>query len=218
MYGTNNHSYSTPTSPSPYCNAHSNDGKTAYDKELAALFRATAANVTQLYKEASNIGQDAYNSGYEQCFKDIWDFVLTAQSEGHMPASTDRQQIMQHLAEFARNKQLSRQARFAALDENTLNLATENNRSSADQAIDAVADEGNRVFSDSACSQEETAPIPTSDNTEAHGTIQPIAVPQPSQSPRSDQSARNKRTLEFLESMDIEPPRRRQRRDDIDMV
>ncbi|KAJ2674062.1 hypothetical protein IWW42_001882, partial [Coemansia sp. RSA 1085] len=130
MYGTNN-SYSTPTSPGPYYNAHSNDGKAAYDKELAALFRATAANVTQLYKEASSIGQDAYNSGYEQCFKDMWDFILAAQSEGHMPASSDRQQIMQHLAEFARNKQLSRQARFSALDENLLNLATENNRSSA---------------------------------------------------------------------------------------
>ncbi|KAJ2376637.1 hypothetical protein IW150_001855, partial [Coemansia sp. RSA 2607] len=83
------HSYSTPASPSPYNSNNSQqpppsgEAKVAYDRELAALFRATAANVTQLYKEASEIGNSAYKSGYEQCYNDIWDyFASAAQADG----------------------------------------------------------------------------------------------------------------------------------------
>ncbi|KAJ1641976.1 hypothetical protein LPJ64_006131, partial [Coemansia asiatica] len=88
MYGGSNfgaQSYSTPASPSPYNsnNPHPNEGKVGYDKDLAALFRATAANVTQLYKEASDIGNSAYKAGYEQCYHDICEYIIaTSQTEG----------------------------------------------------------------------------------------------------------------------------------------
>ncbi|KAJ2819545.1 hypothetical protein IWW50_005422, partial [Coemansia erecta] len=127
MYGTNNgaHSYSTPASPNSYCTSPSSDGKTACDKDLGALFRATAANVTQLYKEASNIGQSAYKAGYEQCYSDMWEFILAAQADGALAASAgghqqqQQQRLLQQLVEFAQMKRLSpRQARFDITDEN----------------------------------------------------------------------------------------------------
>ncbi|KAJ2136567.1 hypothetical protein IWW43_006392 [Coemansia sp. RSA 1935] len=123
MYSTNNgaHSYSTPASPNAYCTSHSTDGKTPCDKDLAALFRATAANVTQLYKEASNIGQSAYKAGYEQCYSDIWEFVLAAQADGTLANSPGGQQLLQQLVEFARMKRMTpRQTRFGTTNENRL--------------------------------------------------------------------------------------------------
>ncbi|KAJ1735159.1 hypothetical protein LPJ61_000687 [Coemansia biformis] len=111
MYNSNGggtHSYSTPSSPSAYCSASANgDGKAASDKELAALFRAAAANVTQLYREASSVGQSAYKAGYEQCYSDVWEFVLAAQSAGADSPQLHQQVLLQRLAEFARAKRLA---------------------------------------------------------------------------------------------------------------
>ncbi|KAJ2125048.1 hypothetical protein IW147_001178 [Coemansia sp. RSA 720] len=181
MYSTNNgaHSYSTPASPNAYCTSHSNDGKTPCDKDLAALFRATAANVTQLYKEASNIGQSAYKAGYEQCYSDIWEFVLAAQADGTLATSPGGQQLLQQLIEFARMKRMSpRQTRFGTTNENRLS--------------------------------------PTADH--AHDSNRPSTAVHSSNSITDARlTQRAKRGLEPFESMDIEPPRRRQRRDDIEM-
>ncbi|KAJ1827102.1 hypothetical protein LPJ56_001843 [Coemansia sp. RSA 2599] len=103
------HSYSTPASPSPYSssNPQPNEGKVGYDRDLAALFRATAANVTQLYKEASDIGNSAYKAGYEQCYHDICEYFLAAsQTEGAISHAEIQQLVMQRLAEFSRTKRI----------------------------------------------------------------------------------------------------------------
>ncbi|KAJ2744911.1 hypothetical protein H4S06_005396, partial [Coemansia sp. BCRC 34490] len=86
MYNSGGHgaqSFSTPASPNSHTSTaqHSTEGKVAYDKELAALFRATAANVTQLYKEASEIGNNAFKAGYEQCFNDICEYIALQQQQ-----------------------------------------------------------------------------------------------------------------------------------------
>ncbi|KAJ1859135.1 hypothetical protein LPJ76_000319 [Coemansia sp. RSA 638] len=198
MYSTNNgaHSYSTPASPNAYCTSHSNDGKTPCDKDLAALFRATAANVTQLYKEASNIGQSAYKAGYEQCYSDIWEFVLAAQADGTLATSPGGQQLLQQLIEFARMKRMSpRQTRFGTTNENRLSPT-------ADHAHDS-----NRP-STGACDEFPPHISAVADDTAVHSSnsITDARLTQ-----------RAKRGLEPFESMDIEPPRRRQRRDDIEM-
>ncbi|KAJ2332611.1 hypothetical protein GGI00_002709, partial [Coemansia sp. RSA 2681] len=103
-----NHSHSTPASPSTYSSTQPMEGKAPYDRELASLFRATAANVTQLYKEASDIGQNAYKAGYEQCYSDIWEFLATAHQPELLLAGGEGLQIaMQQLIEFARLKRLA---------------------------------------------------------------------------------------------------------------
>ncbi|KAJ2800493.1 hypothetical protein H4R20_004039, partial [Coemansia guatemalensis] len=115
MYDSNtsdNHAYSTPASPNPYSSQLPVDEKTAYDRELASLFRATAANVTQLYKEASSIGSSAYKAGYEQCYDDLWEFMLAAQTDAASLTDSDdhrrrRQMMIQQLLEFARAKRLA---------------------------------------------------------------------------------------------------------------
>ncbi|KAJ2783090.1 hypothetical protein H4R18_001911 [Coemansia javaensis] len=106
------HSYSTPSSPNTYYGPQGGsggvgDGKAGGDKELAALFRAAAANVTQLYKEASSIGQSAYKAGYEECYSDIWEFVLAAQADGGPQQQQQTHAVLQQLAEFARAKRLA---------------------------------------------------------------------------------------------------------------
>ncbi|KAJ2238238.1 hypothetical protein IWW45_000249 [Coemansia sp. RSA 485] len=109
------HSYSTPASPSSYNNSNNNnnnnsqpsEGKVGYDKDLAALFRATAANVTQLYKEASDIGNSAYKAGYEQCYHDVCEYLLaTSQTEGTVSHADVQQLVMQRLTEFSRLKRI----------------------------------------------------------------------------------------------------------------
>ncbi|KAJ2710514.1 hypothetical protein H4R19_003711 [Coemansia spiralis] len=106
--GSGGHSYSTPSSPSAYCSTSpGGEGKAANDKELAALFRAAAANVTQLYREASNIGQSAYKAGYEQCYNDMWEFVLATQGDGSTSPLHQRQALLQQLADFAQAKRLA---------------------------------------------------------------------------------------------------------------
>ncbi|KAJ2901254.1 hypothetical protein GGI21_004720, partial [Coemansia aciculifera] len=112
-----NHSHSTPASPSSYTNTQSTENKASYDRELASLFRATAANVTQLYKEASDIGQNAYKAGYEQCYSDVWEFLASAhQSELLLAGGEGYQIAMQRLVEFARLKRLAppRTAQFGS--------------------------------------------------------------------------------------------------------
>ncbi|KAJ1835379.1 hypothetical protein LPJ63_001195 [Coemansia sp. RSA 2711] len=196
MYGANNgaHSYSTPASPTPYSNAHAGDGKPSSDKELAALFRATAANVTQLYKEASNIGQNAYKAGYDQCYSDMCDFVLAAQAEGALAGSGDgqRQLLVQQLVEFARMKRLApRQTRFDPASDPRLS-----------PVADHVHDHQSRSSADL--------------TTDGGGAVN-AAVPA-AQTPAFRNSAPgHERLLDPFELMDIEPPRRRQRRDDIEM-
>ncbi|KAJ1939366.1 hypothetical protein FBU59_004147 [Linderina macrospora] len=106
----NGHSYSTPSSPGPYSSQPtSSDSKPTYDKELASLFRATAANVTQLYKEASEIGQAAYRSGYEQCYNDILELALAT---AHMPGNEGQPLTLQQLLEFARQKRITPKPAF----------------------------------------------------------------------------------------------------------
>ncbi|KAJ2795178.1 hypothetical protein H4R21_005219, partial [Coemansia helicoidea] len=113
--GGGGHSYSTPSSPSAYCSTSlSGEGKATNDKELAALFRAAAANVTQLYREASNIGQSAYKAGYEQCYSDMWEFVLAAQADDAISPQLQRQALLQQLAEFARAKRLAARQPYAS--------------------------------------------------------------------------------------------------------
>ncbi|KAI9506858.1 hypothetical protein GGI26_005126 [Coemansia sp. RSA 1358] len=120
MYNSNangTHSYSTPASPNPYSTSshHNADGKFAYDKDLAALFRATAANVTQLYKEASEIGNNAFKAGYEQCYNDICEFIASEQQDVGIQSADARRVLMERLMDFARLKRLAqRQATAGA--------------------------------------------------------------------------------------------------------
>ncbi|KAJ2835447.1 hypothetical protein J3B01_003516 [Coemansia erecta] len=239
MYNTNNgaHSYSTPASPNAYCTSHSTDGKTPCDKDLAALFRATAANVTQLYKEASNIGQSAYKAGYEQCYSDIWEFVLAAQADGTLASSPGGQQLLQQLVEFARMKRMTpRQTRFGTTNENRLSPTADHihdsNRPSTDLTTNIDEMSGILVQASQAptfqhpASEHETAvSILFRENAGARDEFPPhisaVADDTAEHSPNSIADARltqrAKRGLELFESMDIEPPRRRQRKDDIEM-
>ncbi|KAJ2471672.1 hypothetical protein GGI02_002110 [Coemansia sp. RSA 2322] len=184
-----NHSHSTPASPNTYNSTQPADNRTAYDKELASLFRATAANVTQLYKEASEIGHNAYKAGYEQCFNDIWDFLAVAQQQHpqQQPAELllaggiEGQQIaLQRLIEFARLKRLAppRTSHFGSV------------------GIAVNGNGGDGLLSGQAQRQQDQQ-LAGSDGL---------------------RMLRGKRSFETFDIMDIEPPRRRQRKEDIEMA
>ncbi|KAJ1816869.1 hypothetical protein LPJ60_005117 [Coemansia sp. RSA 2675] len=201
-----NQSHSTPASPSSYTNnTQPADGRTAYDKDLASLFRATAANVTQLYKEASDIGHNAYKAGYEQCYSDIWEFLATThQPELHLAAGEGHQMAMQRLVEFARLKRLAppRTAHFGS-----------------------VGSSGGRLLSGQVHGQhgqlggDTQAASAAGDGASVLGISNPsVPISQNGDSPSSQRLLRGKRSLDPFDIMDIEPPRRRQRKDDIEMT
>ncbi|KAJ2609613.1 hypothetical protein H4S08_003978 [Coemansia sp. RSA 1365] len=255
MYDSNNnddHAYSTPASPNPYCSQAPVDGKTAYDRELASLFRSTAANVTQLYKEASSIGSSAYKAGYEQCYDDLWEFILTAQTDTASITDSDdhrrrRQMMIQQLLEFARAKRLAprqphpnnaggsfpsppasqshdyQQRLTAALAElqalmhrkyfyhnQRYNLA----RVSGQRFTKGDDDlRQNREHSDTVESIRDNSAFSEGLVRTNNGCLLREAV-----SGGAQPLLQNKRILDNFDSMDIEPPRRRQRRDNIEAI
>ncbi|KAI8325353.1 hypothetical protein GQ54DRAFT_295587 [Martensiomyces pterosporus] len=244
----NGHSYSTPSSPNAYT-TQGGESKPTYDKELATLFRATAANVTQLYKEASEIGQTAYRAGYEQCYNDIWEFIVAAQGEHALSSSSEGQQQLtaQQLIEFARLKRIAPKAmHFATNAGRPSSLSGHPNQGSGAQGL---------VEGPSGAS---TPPVQTPTARTLQFTLPDNATPGPSSSEKqsetlSDHPAdasetetcagqantgidgssstglqekapgylqptpRAKRLLESFDSMDVEPPKRRQRKEDIEM-
>ncbi|KAJ2486531.1 hypothetical protein EV174_001047 [Coemansia sp. RSA 2320] len=252
-----NHSHSTPASPNTYNSTQPADNRTAYDKELASLFRATAANVTQLYKEASEIGHNAYKAGYEQCFNDIWDFLAVAQQQHpqQQPAELllaggiEGQQIaLQRLIEFARLKRLAppRTSHFGSVG-----IAVNGNggdgllsgqaQRQQDQQLAAQTEGGAVSIHDTVSIEPELAgqaELRELESSQKHNIVLPAlrraatgtsnaavalcaaSSPAPSIPQGSDglRMLRGKRSFETFDIMDIEPPRRRQRKEDIEMA
>ncbi|KAJ2724274.1 hypothetical protein GGI07_002047 [Coemansia sp. Benny D115] len=194
------HSYSTPASPAPYnSSTQQSDGKAPYDRELAALFRATAANVTQLYKEASEIGNSAFKNGYEQCFSEVCEFISAAmQAEGTSAHADNHRLVMQQLAEFARDADAheSEPCKASEPSHNSTFNATESNS----DALESLLSDGGVNGQD----QPECSPGLAADEQAGVRVCQNLL--------------RGKRLLEGFDHMDIEPPRRRQRKDDIEMI
>ncbi|KAJ2696009.1 hypothetical protein H4218_004881 [Coemansia sp. IMI 209128] len=238
-----NQSHSTPASPSSYTNnTQPADGRTAYDKDLASLFRATAANVTQLYKEASDIGHNAYKAGYEQCYSDIWEFLATThQPELHLAAGEGHQMAMQRLVEFARLKRLAppRTAHFGSVGSSgsrllsgqvhgqhgQLGAGTQDPMTNA-PAVASTPPKQPEQHQFDHCQKPGVA-LPAlrraasaaGDGASVLGISNPsVPISQNGDSPSSQRLLRGKRSLDPFDIMDIEPPRRRQRKDDIEMT
>ncbi|PIA18071.1 hypothetical protein COEREDRAFT_80022 [Coemansia reversa NRRL 1564] len=264
MYDSNtndDHAYSTPASPNPYCSQSPADGKTAYDRELASLFRSTAANVTQLYKEASSIGSSAYKAGYEQCYDDLWEFMLTAQTDTASLTDSDdhrrrRQMMIQQLLEFARAKRLApRQPHSNTAGGSfpsppasqshdyqqrlTADLACSSGRASSIDApqvplpqpvVQSREDSTDRVSGqrftkgddDHQQNREQGAAVESIRGNSAfsEGLIRTTngCLLREAVSGGAQPLLQNKRILDTFDSMDIEPPRRRQRRDNIEAI
>ncbi|KAJ2661925.1 hypothetical protein IWW48_002156 [Coemansia sp. RSA 1200] len=197
MYNSGSHgaqSFSTPASPNSHTSTaqHSTEGKVTYDKELAALFRATAANVTQLYKEASEIGNNAFKAGYEQCFNDICEYIVLLQQQqqqqqqqqdgGSEPSAEAQQLVAQRLLDFARRKHLTQHhiasqagvsppgfARMGNSETRPSSVTgyTQSGYHQNHQSTDRDSDTG-IIFDNQACQDQHTA-ISLNTNTSAEG-------------------------------------------------
>ncbi|KAJ2159458.1 hypothetical protein GGF46_003002 [Coemansia sp. RSA 552] len=247
MYGSGvngTHSYAAPTAQSPGTNSQANDGggKTAYDRDLASLFRSTAANVTQLYKEASAIGQNAYKAGYEQCYSDMWEFLLAAQDEGTLSSSSEHQQrrrvLLHQLSEFARLKQLSpRPTHVASTPGDRLDSVAPAANTDNYPCVSPVDSPGQVAAPTQQQQQQGSAAASPTTITET-GANQAYArrtsadkpsdmlerrhdslcnTPDRQYASDGGHPLRTKRMFDSLDTMDIEPPRRRQRREDVEM-
>ncbi|KAJ1889572.1 hypothetical protein LPJ66_007962 [Kickxella alabastrina] len=256
------HSYSTPTSPAPYNNnSQPNERKQAYDKELASVFRASAANVTQLFKMASENWNTAHSAGYEQCYDDICEyFAAAANAEGTMAHSESNQLSMQRLVEFARLKRLAQrpthfgpgagrspsissqqhdyqQHRHNIGTQGTappfniaLNIALNDPQSQVELQQNILDNHEAAKPTDAQCGH--AFNIPEGDSGDAMTPQRLGEVSARDQvsddcdnilasSPmvnNGQRLLRGKRALEYFDLMDVEPPRRRQRKDDIDMA
>ncbi|KAJ2745270.1 hypothetical protein GGI20_002293 [Coemansia sp. BCRC 34301] len=234
-----NHSHSTPATPSAYSSTQPTEGKTPYDRELASLFRATAANVTQLYKEASDIGQSAYKAGYEQCYSDIWEFLAAAHQPELLLAGGEGQQVaMQRLIEFARLKRLAppRTVQFGAvgtsgggggrmLPGQVHGQQDQQSTGAQDQAVNVPAlakplgDQQLETFQKSSVMTPALRRAASAAGDGAASLCTSDLYASGSQSGSGGQRLlRGKRSLDPFDLMDIEPPRRRQRKDDIEMT
>ncbi|KAJ2753164.1 hypothetical protein GGI19_003335 [Coemansia pectinata] len=235
-----NHSHSTPASPNTYINStQPTEGRATYDKELASLFRATAANVTQLYKEASDIGQNAYKTGYEQCYSDIWEFLATThQPELLLTGGEGHQMAMQRLVEFARLKRLAppRTVHFGSASSSSgrilsgqihgqqNQLSPDLTASTASVVSAPVKQVDQQQFEP--CQKSGVASPALRRAASAAGDVVSVSstsnpsVPgaQSGGGSSSQRLMRGKRSLDPFDLMDIEPPRRRQRKDDIEMA
>ncbi|KAJ2570940.1 hypothetical protein IW140_001894 [Coemansia sp. RSA 1813] len=243
MYNSNSHgtqSYSTPASPNSYSTATPNnaEGKVAYDKELASLFRATAANVTQLYKEASEIGSNAFKAGYEQCYSDMCEYIASENQNGGSELNAEGQQlVIQRLREFARRKHIAQH--HSASEVNTPSPGfsrmghPESRASSVAEYTQSNFQPNHQVTGTQNGGDGEpdnSAELECEDggNNTGNGQMDSIAsndsgdqcrdLPRGSTSRNEHGTPRGKRMLESFDLMDIEPPRRRLRRDDIEMA
>ncbi|KAJ1769923.1 hypothetical protein IW138_005107 [Coemansia sp. RSA 986] len=221
MYNSNSHgtqSYSTPASPNSYSTATPNnaEGKVAYDKELASLFRATAANVTQLYKEASEIGSNAFKAGYEQCYSDMCEYIASENQNGGSELNAEGQQlVIQRLREFARRKHIAQH--HSASEVNT-----------PSPGFSRMGHPESRASGDGEPDNSAELECEDGGNNTGNGQMDSIAsndsgdqcrdLPRGSTSRNEHGTPRGKRMLESFDLMDIEPPRRRLRRDDIEMA
>ncbi|KAJ2864323.1 hypothetical protein GGH94_002987 [Coemansia aciculifera] len=238
-----NHSHSTPASPNTYINStQPTEGRATYDKELASLFRATAANVTQLYKEASDIGQNAYKTGYEQCYSDIWEFLATThQPELLLTGGEGHQMAMQRLVEFARLKRLAppRTVHFGSASsssgrilsgqihgqQNQLSPGSQDLTVSTASVVSAPVKQVDQQQFEP-CQKSGVASPALRRAASAAGDVVSVSstsnpsVPgaQSGGGSSSQRLMRGKRSLDPFDLMDIEPPRRRQRKDDIEMA
>ncbi|KAJ2252909.1 hypothetical protein GGI13_003005 [Coemansia sp. RSA 455] len=239
-----NHSQSTPASPSTYINStQPTEGRAAYDKELASLFRATAANVTQLYKEASDIGQNAYKTGYEQCYSDIWEFLATThQPELLLAGGEGHQMAMQRLVEFARLKRLAppRTVHFGSASNSSsgrilsgqvhgqqsqLSQLSPDPTASTASVAPAQAKQVEQYQFETCQKSSVTSPALRRAVSAAGDAVSVLSTSNPSTpvaqnggGSSNQRLMRGKRSLDPFDLMDIEPPRRRQRKEDIEMA